>query len=136
MHRYLKDILLFGLLLLTGFILWNFFVGMTALDIQLHDAYFVLDWTSSTFLIAGLLTFFFFLARGLTRRFSTLLTNIGLIVGLSAVSLILYKFLQMLLTVSGGTAVYFVSGLNVLCVFGILLLAIRTYRHWRRELSR
>jgi hypothetical protein len=131
MHRHLKEILVFGLLLLTGLLLWSLFVGMTSVDIQLHDTYFVLDWTSWTFLIAGLVTFFFFLARGLMRRFSTRGTNIGLIVGLVAVSVILYKFLQMLLVVSGETAVYFVSGLIVLCVFGILLLVVRTYRRGR-----
>ncbi|MBA4056179.1 MAG: hypothetical protein C0490_15800 [Marivirga sp.] len=136
MNTHLKDGLIFLVLIASSFTLWNLFVGMSAIDIQIHDTYFAFDWTSWAFLIVGLVTFFYFLARGLVRKFSTIGTNVGLMVGQIAVLLIIFKFFQMLLVVSSPISVSAVGGLLILGTVWMILLMRRTYRQWRREYSR
>ena len=72
MKRFKKDLIIFFGLLTLSFIIWQIIHGNGAIDIQLHDTYFVLDKTSLTILIMGPLTFLIFLARGLTRKFDLL----------------------------------------------------------------
>jgi hypothetical protein len=92
---YKTDIIIFlGLLTLTFFV-WLFAVGESAIDIQLHDTYFVLDNTSLAVLILGPLTFLIFLARGLATKFKSIGANAGLIVGLILLALITYGIIEL-----------------------------------------
>ena len=70
-------------------------IGQSTIDIQLHDTYFVLDKISLTVLIIGPLTFLIFLTRGLTRKFKTKGTNIGLIIGLLLVAVITFYVVRL-----------------------------------------
>jgi hypothetical protein len=92
---YKKDISIFlGLLALTFFV-WLVVMGQSAIDIQLHDTYFVLDKTALAMLILGPLTFLIFLARALTTKFKSIGANAGLIVGLILLALITYKIIEL-----------------------------------------
>lgn len=136
MNTYLKDALIFLILISSSLILWNVVVGNSAIDVQIHDTYFVFDWTSWTLLIIGPVTFFYFLGRGIARKFSTIGTNVGLVVGQVAVLLIVFKLFQMLLVVSNAINVSVVGGLFILGTVLTILLVRRTYRQWRKEYSR
>jgi hypothetical protein len=84
------DIVIFlSLLMLTMAIIVST-IGQTTIDIQLHDTYFVFDKAHWTILIVGPITFLIFLARALSRKFRTVATNAGLILGLIMVGLITY----------------------------------------------
>lgn len=89
------DILLFAGLLILALIIGLFVVGQTALDIQLHDTCFMIDNISLAIVIVGPLTLLVFLARGLTRKFKTIGTNVGLAIGLILVAFITYHIIQL-----------------------------------------
>ena len=86
-----KDLFIFATLLLFTIVILVFTIGQSTIDIQLHDTYIILDKLSLAILILGPLTFLFFLARGLRRRFSTASTNMGLIIGLILTSYIIFR---------------------------------------------
>ena len=95
MKLFKKDIIIFLGLLTLSFIIWQLILGNSAIDIQLHDTYFVLDKPSITILIIGPLTFLIFLARGLTRKFSSIGTNAGLIIGLIIIAFITHRIIEL-----------------------------------------
>jgi hypothetical protein len=64
------------------------------IDIQLHDAYVVVDRVSLTVLILGPLMFVIFLIRGVVNRFKSTTTNIGFIIGVILVSMIMYRLIE------------------------------------------
>jgi hypothetical protein len=84
-------IILLGLLILSLIILLT---GQSTIDIQIYDTYYVLDKVSLTVLVIGPLTFLIFFIRGLTRKFRTNGTNIGLIIGLILIGLITYHVVR------------------------------------------
>lgn len=94
MKKLKTDIIILAVLLIVAWIIAVAYVGNTALDIQLHDTYFVIDKISLTILIVGPLTFLIFLARALAAKFKTIGANVGLIIGLILVTLIIYTLLQ------------------------------------------
>ncbi len=94
MNRFIKDVLIFGVLILIAFMIWNFIVSQTALDIQLHDTYFAIDPAHLILMILGSLTFFIFLAGALNRRFRSLSANLGLIVGLALTVYLIFNVVQ------------------------------------------
>ena len=85
------DIIILAGLLILVWIIVAIYVGNTALDIQLHDTYFVLDNISLTILIVGPLTFLIFLARALATKFKSIGSNVGLIIGLILVSSLIFS---------------------------------------------
>lgn len=128
MKLFLKDLIVFGLVLCASLVLWNTFMGITALDIQLHDTYFVFDASAWTFLVGGITTLLYFLALGIRRKFSTTGANIGLIAGLLAFSFILFNFLRILLSVVSGYAPAIIVGtLLIASLFFTIILIRKTY---------
>ena len=125
--------------------------GQNSIDLQFHDTYFVLDKISMTTLIVAPLTFLIFLTRGLTKKFRTPVTNIGLIVGLILVALITYQIIriqqsyliemmklddeglpdkgQLLLDIE--TKRNWMWGLFGLWTVGLFLLTVRTIKVWK-----
>jgi len=65
-------------------------------DIQLHDAYFLLDSTAVTTLLIAPITLITFLVISIRRKFYSLFANIGLAIGLSLVSIALLIILPAL----------------------------------------
>jgi hypothetical protein len=128
MTKHLRDIIIFLLLVGAAFVLWNIFIGTTVIDIQLHDTYFVFGKAEWIFLIVGLTTFFYFLARAISRRFSTVWTNVGLLAGLIAVLIILTALLLMLMVVPGGMYLVVMSVLIAICIGTIIWLSVTTIR--------
>jgi hypothetical protein len=146
------DIVIFiGLLILSSIILL-LTAGQSAIDIQLHDTYFVFDKISLTVLIIGPLTFLIFLARGLTTKFNAMGTNIGLIVGLILNALITYQIVRLQqsylnevmlnnegspgsqqLIIDANNKLRWTWGLFVLWVTGLLLLTFRNIQIWKGE---
>lgn len=133
MRRYLRDSIVFALVLTTVILFASFFVGMTAVDIQLHDTYFIFDTASWIFLIVGTATFLFFLTLGISRKFSTLTSIVGLIAGLVFMFFILLKILQMLLAIHGGLSVWVISALMIIVVTCIILLTRKVHRQWKKK---
>lgn len=149
------DIIIFiGLLILTSVVLL-LTAGQSTIDIQLHDTYFVLDKISLTVLIIGPLTFLIFLARGLTRKFKTKGTNIGLIIGLILIALITYQVVRLQQSylnemmklddeglpdrgqfiVEAKNKINFTWGLFGLWTIGFSLLTLRTIKIWKEGYS-
>ena len=65
-----------------------------AIEIQLHDDYFIIDKISFVILLVGPITLAIFLTRRLTGRFTSVWTTVGLIVGLLMVAMIIYRVIQ------------------------------------------
>jgi hypothetical protein len=153
MRTFTTDIFIFlGLLILTALI-FLFTIGQSAIDIQLHDTYFVLDKISLTILIIGPLTLLIFLSRGLTRKFRTKGANMGLIVGLLLVALITYQIIQFQesyliqimklddeglpdrgqFAVDARKKINWTWGLFGFWTLGIVLLTFRTIKIWKER---
>jgi len=124
MKQFKNDAIIFIVLLILSFIVLSVMSGLTAIDIQLHDTYFVLDPASLFILIMGPLMFLIFLARGINRKFKTIGANIGLVIGLILVALITYYFTQLL----GGYSAWV---LFAILIIGLLLLIFRTAMIWK-----
>lgn len=88
------DIIIFSGLLILALII-GLITQQSTIDIQLHDTYFVIDKFSLTILIVGSLTFVIFLSRALTRKFRTIGSNVGLIIGLVFIALTTYGIIQL-----------------------------------------
>jgi len=133
-------------------------IGKSTIDIQVHDSYFVLDNMSMTILIIGPFTLLVFLSRGLTRKFKTKGTNIGLIIGLLLVALITYQIVQLQesylseimklddeglldigqlaqIAVDIKRKINWTWGLFGLWTLGFLLLTFRTIKIWKKGYS-
>jgi len=151
MGQFKTDIIIFiGLLFMTAVVLL-LTVGQSTIDIQLHDTYFVLDKISIAVLIIGPLTFLIFLAGGLTRRFKTKGTNIGLIIGLILVALITFYVVRLQqnylsevirlvgeelpdkrkFTLEANNRIYWTWGLFGFWTTGLVLLTVRTIKIWK-----
>jgi hypothetical protein len=89
------DIIIFAALLILTWVIVVIYIGNTALDIQLHDTYFVIDNLSLTILIVGPLIFLIFLTRALRRKFRTIGPNAGLAIGLILVAFITFSVIQL-----------------------------------------
>jgi hypothetical protein len=95
MNRNSIDLTIFlSLILLTAAILL-FAVNQTAIDIQLHDTYFVLDRMTLAVLILGPMTILIFLPLAAVREFKSIGTNIALIFGLMLVAVICYSVAEL-----------------------------------------
>ncbi len=86
-----KDLLVFITLFIGAILIVILIIGQSAIDIQLHDTYFVLSAAEILILIIGPLTFLVFFSLGLTRKFKTKWTNIGIVLGLIMISFIIYE---------------------------------------------
>ena len=155
MGQFKTDIIIFIGLLILGSIVLLLTAGQSTIDIQLHDTYFVLDKISLTVLIIGPLTFLIFLARGLTRKFKTQGTNIGLIIGLILIALITYQVVRLQQSylneimrfddeglpdrgqfiVNAKNKMNLIWGLFGLWTIGLLLLTLRTIKIWKEGYS-
>ena len=88
------DALIFAALIIATILILLSTAGNNAIDVPLHDTYIVLDNLSVTVLIIGPLTFLTFFFLGLARKFKTLSTNVGFIVGLALVAIIFFQVAQ------------------------------------------
>jgi len=155
MKQFKTDIIIFiGFLVLTSIVLL-LTIGQSTIDIQLHDTYFVLDKISLTILIIGPLTFMIFLTRGLTRKFKTKGTNIGLIIGLILVAVITFYVVRLQQSylsemmrpdneglpdrgqfiVETKNRINWTWGLFGFWAMGLLLLTLRTIKIWKEGYS-
>jgi hypothetical protein len=155
MKTFRTDIFIFiGLLILTA-IIFLLTIGQSTIDIQFHDTYFVLDKISMTILIIGPLMLLIFLSRGLTRKFKTKGTNIGLIIGLLLIALITYQIIQLQesyltemmklddeglldrgqFAVDAKRKINWTWGLFGLWTLGFVLLTLRTIKIWKEAYS-
>ena len=126
-----------------------FVVNGTTVEIQMHDTYFVIDKVSMLVLILGPLTFLIFLVRGLIRKFKSIATNIGLVIGLMLISLITYRIIDLQESyinevkrldnkdLPDGFYPDMKNRINwgwnifALCTTGIIALGIKTVKLWR-----
>lgn len=155
MRQFRTDIFIFLGLSIICLVILLLTAGQSTVDIQLHDTYFILDKFSMTVLIIGPLMFLIFLARGLTRKFKTKGTNIGLIIGLILVALITFyvvRFQQSYLSelirlddeglpdrgqfiVDTKSKIKWTCGLFCLWISGLVLLTHRTIKIWKEGYS-
>lgn len=91
MKQPIKDILIFAAITIAIVLFLTFTVGVSTIDLQFHDTYFVLDSISLAILTIGPLTLIVFLVLAIIRKFRAITTNIGLIVGLILVSIIIFR---------------------------------------------
>lgn len=130
-------------------------VGQTAIDIQLHDTYYILDKLSLAIIMIGPLTFLIFLARAIPRKFKTKATNIALSAGLILVALMTYQAIRLeesYLTemtkldvnelpdkgqfiTEAKNKIHWTWGLLGLFSIGLVLLTIRTVMFWNDSYS-
>ena len=151
MRQFKTDIIIFLAIVTISLVALFLTAGQSAIDIQLHDTYFVIDKISMTLLIIGPLTFLIFLTRALTRKFKARGPNIGLMIGLLLVAVITFYVVplqesylnEMMALDDEGLrdrgqfiaetkhAVNWTWGLFGVWAVGRLLLSLRTLKIWK-----
>lgn len=152
MKRYILDMIVFAALTIVAILIFTLTLGQNSIDMQIHDTYFVLTAPEIIILIVGPLAFLTFLSLGLTRKFKTTSTNIGLIIALVLISLIIFQVSMyqisyrdyissnselMALTLRTSDRERFINDMNQninltwgllgICITGIGLTTFRTY---------
>lgn len=155
MSRNLLDLIIFVCLVVITVAICVVAIGNTAMDIQLHDTYFVMDKFSIGVLILGPLTCLLFFPLAAIRRFRSVGTNIALLFGLFLIGVICYSivdlqsdYFRQMKVLNGGETTLEQQGLDslsdiinwmrgIVVVVAILWIALlyKTIRVWKEGQS-
>ena len=129
----LKDVFVIGVLIIIFFFGEKAIIGNTAIDIQLHDTYFVFGWPEKVILTIAPSIFLFFFFRGLKNRFRSIQINLGLMIGLVLIELIIFKIIQIANAMGTNLeAIFIVWMLFVVCLICLFITSLRTFNIWRK----
>ena len=95
MNKTIVDVLILLSLVVITIVLCLLVVTSSAIDIQLHDTYIVIDRFSFGFLILGPLICMVFLPIAAVRRFRSISTNVVLLVGLFLIGVLCYSITEL-----------------------------------------